>query len=242
MTIARLLKPIPTYSQPSLSTTPLASLLHRNEPLILSQCFLNMPAINKWPQPTHLQNYANHPIEIEVSSRGTSGYGERHETTLGDYLDLLSVPLPYRIYMSQVPLFKQIPELQKDVTTPLITEILGQGEEYSTSTWIGKQSLTPLHHDPRALTNLFVQICGRKEFRLFSPDMSKEVLHVGEGTLRNTASVDVWNSDIGEGFEGVVNSGDGIIIPRGWWHSVRSVEDELCMSVNWWVKLRDKRA
>jgi hypothetical protein len=198
-----------------------------------------MPAVTRWPQPSYLQNFTNEPIEIEVSPQDISGYGERHETTLGEYLNLLSVPLPYRIYMSQVPLFKKIPELEDDVTNPLVTEILKLGEVYTTSTWIGKQSLTPLHHDPRALTNLFVQICGRKEFRLFPLDIPRDVLKVGEGTARNTASVDVWGTDIGEGFEGNVEAGDGIVVPRGWWHSVRSVEDELCMSVNWWFKLKE---
>ena len=74
---------------------------------------------------------------------------------------------------------------------------------------------------------------------MFSPNISTEKLRVGEGTMRNTAEVDVWSEEIGEGIEGVVAPGDGIIIPRGWWHSVRSTEDEVTMSVNWWLKLKD---
>jgi hypothetical protein len=199
-----------------------------------------MPALSRWPQQSYLHKFVQQPIEIEVSLHETQGYGERHEMTLGNYLTLLSHQLPYRIYMAQVPLFENIPELQRDVTTPLIEEILVQGEVYSTSTWIGKRSFTPLHHDARALTNLFVQICGRKEFRLFPPEISVDKLGIGEGTLGNTASIDVWNEDIEEGMEGIVVAGDGIIIPRGWWHTVRSQQDDLNMSVNWWFQPRNK--
>ena len=126
-----------------------------------------MPAITRWPQQSYLDKFSHQPIEIEVSAHEAAGYGERHETSLGEYLTMLSHPLPYRIYMAQFPLFERIPELKKDVTTSLVENILREGEKYSTSTWIGKRSLTPLHHDPRALTNLFIQICGRKVFRLF---------------------------------------------------------------------------
>ena len=198
-----------------------------------------MPAITRWPQQSCLDKFSHQPIEIEVSAHEAVSYGERHETSLGEYLTMLSHPLPYRIYMAQFPLFERIPELEKDVTTSLVKNILQEGEKYSTSTWIGKRSVTPLHHDPRALTNLFVQICGCKEFRMFSPAIEQDRLRVGDGTMRNTANVDVWTEDIGEGMEGVVSGGDGIIIPRGWWHSVRCQEDQLNMSVNWWFKLNN---
>lgn len=196
-----------------------------------------MPAITQWPQPSYLQKFSSQPIEIEISLHDAQGYGERHETSLGEYLYLLSRSLPYRIYLAQFPLFERIPELQNDVTTPLIEEILSEGELYSTSTWIGKKSLTPLHHDPKALTNLFVEVCGRKEFRMFPPTIPKDQLRLVVGTLGNTANIDVWNEDIGSGVAGIVSAGDGIIIPCGWWHSVRSQEDNLNISVNWWFKL-----
>src|SRR5271169_6715311 len=139
MTITNLLKPIPSYTCSSISSTLLRKLLHLNEPFILSQCFQDMSAITRWPQESYLQKFSRQPIEIEVTSHESQGYGERHETTLGDYLTMLSRPLPYRIYMAQFPLFEKIPELQGDVTTPLVEDILREGERYSTSTWIGKR-------------------------------------------------------------------------------------------------------
>jgi hypothetical protein len=237
MTGTSLLKPIPSFTRHVLSSAKLKDLLHGSSPLILSQCFTDMPAIKRWQDLSYFDPFSSQPIEVEVSSHDAPGYGERNETTLGEYLSVLPHDLPYRLYMAQFPLFERIPQLRKDVTTPLISEILAFGEVYSTSTWIGRRSLTPLHHDPRTLTNLFIQVCGRKKIRMFSPDTPRERLNLGWGTLQNTSDVDVWREHIGGGYEGDVSAGDGLIIPRGWWHSLRS-DDEISMSVNWWFKLK----
>jgi len=239
MTVPSLLKPIPSYTRQALSSTPLSNLLHGRTPFILSKCFPDMPAVDRWRNLSYFDPFSSQTIEVEVSPHDAPGYGERNETNLGDFISVLPHQLPYRIYMAQFPLFERIPQLQNDVTTPLVKEILAMGEVYSTSTWIGRRSLTPLHHDPRTLTNLFVQVCGKKEIRMFSPGTPREKLKVGHGMLKNTSSVDVWKQDIGEGYEGSVSAGDGLIIPRGWWHSLRS-DDEISMSVNWWFKLNNE--
>lgn len=239
MTNVRLLRPIPSYTTLHLSSK-LPQILHSHKPFIISQSFEDMPAISRWLSPNYFHQFYNHRIEIEVSPYDAPGYGERHESDLGEFMTLLTQSLPFRVYMAQSPLLDQIPQLKKDVKSELVERILREGEVYSTATWIGRKSLTPLHHDPRALTNLFVEISGQKEFRLFDPDVKREALELGEGTMKNTSSVDVWTTDIGEGWEGTVNAGDGLVIPRGWWHSVRSKGDDINMSVNWWFKLKDQ--
>jgi len=237
----RALALLQSYTRPALSSSSLRHIIDTDKPAILSQCFQDLPALTKWPQRCYLRKFADHPIEIEVSPLDAPGYGERHEISLGAYLEMLDHQLPYRAYMAQFPLFERIPHLQADVTTPLVEEILRRGEKYSSSTWIGKKSLTPLHHDPKALTNLFIQICGTKRVRMFPPESDRERLWVGEGTLRNTSTVDVWRGevDLGDGLEGTLRAGDGLIIPKGWWHSVQSDEDLLNISVNWWFKILD---
>jgi hypothetical protein len=215
--------------------------MHSQKPFLLSQSFLDMPAITRWSQPSYFGQFSSQPIEIEVSPHDSPGYGERQEASLGEFLALLEHNTPFRVYMAQFPLTERIPELKEDLSSQIADKVLRSGEVYSSSTWIGRRSLTPLHHDPRALTNLFIQICGEKEFRLFDPEkVEKRKLKVGAGTMGNTSSVDVWREDFGEeGVEGTVRAGDGVVIPRGWWHSVRSRRDTINMSVNWWFKLDD---
>jgi Cupin-like domain len=203
-----------------------------------------MPAVSRWSDKSYLKKFSNEPVEVEVSPFENRAYGERHEMILGDFLDLLSYPLSYRLYLSQSSLLSTVPELRHDVTTSLASSILGIGELYSTAAWIGKHTYTPLHRDPKNLTNLFVQIQGRKQFRIFHPDIEiYNDLKLGTGISNNTSSLDMREDDLGQGMEGVLSSGDGIIIPNGWWHTVRSQDenDDFNISVNWWFALKDKK-
>lgn len=38
------------------------------------------------------------------------------------------------------------------------------------------------------------------------------------------------------GYEAHVGRGDGLFIPKGWWHSVKGVGDGITGSVNWWFR------
>ena len=239
MTKVGLFKSIPSYTLSCLPSN-LPKLLHLQQPFIIPQAFSRMPAISLWPSSGYFLQFSDHRVEIEVSPLDSPGYGERHETSLGEFLSLLNSSLPFRVYLAQVPLAEQIPQMKEDIKCEAVERILQDREVYSTATWIGRASLTPLHHDPRALTNLFVQITGQKEFRLFDPSVPQNKLKLGEGTMGNTSSIDVWKEDIGEGWEGTVQAGDGLVVPRGWWHSVRSKGDEINMSVNWWFKLKEQ--
>jgi hypothetical protein len=49
----------------------------------------------------------------------------------------------------------------------------------------------------------------------------------------------VWNSrnDVsGECWEAELSSGDGLFIPKGWWHSIKGVGTGMTGSVNWWFR------
>lgn len=37
-------------------------------------------------------------------------------------------------------------------------------------------------------------------------------------------------------YETLVQAGDSLFIPKGWWHSVKSSGDDLNVSVNWWFR------
>lgn len=72
------------------------------------------------------------------------------------------------------------------------------------------------------------------------------------GRERERMEERVWGGEEGEGagLETVLGEGEAVLIPRGWWHAVRSVESgrldgegeggmrraELSASVNWWFR------
>ena len=96
--------------------------------------------------------------------------------------------------------------------------------------WIGPgNTFTPLHHD--LTNNLLVQFVGRKQVVLVSPAETPRLyndLHVFSaiGDLTDPA-LDTTRHPLLEGlrFQVVLlNPGDALFIPIGWWHQVRSLD------------------
>lgn len=62
-----------------------------------------------------------------------------------------------------------------------------------------------------------------------------------EGEEREVLEDVVWSRDGGAGddecWDVEVGSGDGLFIPKGWWHSIKSAEGQgMVGSVNWWFR------
>jgi hypothetical protein len=88
--------------------------------------------------------------------------------------------------------------------------------------WLGpKGTVTPLHHDT---TNVFFhQIHGRKEFTLVSP-FSGDVLDKPNGYYGNPRSKR-------RGQRIVLEPGDALFLPAGWWHEVRALDASISLSL-----------
>lgn len=159
-----------------------------------------------------------------------------------------------RLYLAQCPLEDLPEQLQSDLPKPDLISKIGKGDIYGSSLWAGRPpTRTPLHRDPNP--NLFVQLAGTKVVRLMKPDagrklymsvrssghahMRGEEMMVGDENARLEEAV--WGDDGSanrgvHGWEAVLESGDGLYIPLGWWHSVRGVGSGVNASVNWWFR------
>ncbi|RPB05336.1 Clavaminate synthase-like protein [Choiromyces venosus 120613-1] len=156
-------------------------------------------------------------------------------------------------YLAQCSI-DEIPELKDTLPTPQYIHA-GKGDVYNVNLWMGHAALivTPLHKDPNP--NLFVQLAGTKRVRMFEPDIGRRIMQEFGGGVKRFRMPDemmdgkhreilekvVWGEDEAEdgvpGFETMVGPGDGIFIPKGWWHAIRSVgEDGAVASVNWWFR------
>lgn len=170
------------------------------------------------------------------------------------FLDASTVSLGYRIpslYIAQAQIIDLPKELQDDMPTPRLVKEAGKGDVYDANIWLGlPPTYTPLHKDPNP--NLFVQVAGSKRVRVFRPEVGRSIFHqvqmkIGqnssatfrgdemmEGPQRKPLEDAVWQDDMSlDGFEAVVHPGDAVFIPKGWWHSFKSVGDHVSMSVNW---------
>ena len=162
------------------------------------------------------------------------------------------------IYLAQASLSGLPPSLLEDLPTPEIVLKAGKGDVYDTSIWLGQApTYTPLHRDPNP--NLFVQLAGRKQVRLFKPDLGNAIFHHVQASIGGAANATMRGAEMMEGAERIaleravwkphsdafwtaeglqceVGPGDGLFIPKGWWHSIKGIGQGMIGSVNWWFR------
>jgi Cupin-like domain len=107
--------------------------------------------------------------------------------------------------------------------------------------WVGKGgTMTPVHRD--VPHNLHVHLTGRKRWLLFRPADSARMYSRGLFSgMPNFADVDPEQPDYGRhprfrgvtAIGGVVNPGETLFIPHGWWHHTRTLDDAVSMNF-WW--------
>ncbi|KXX74372.1 putative lysine-specific demethylase JMJD5 [Madurella mycetomatis] len=158
-----------------------------------------------------------------------------------------------QLYIAQAPLSLLPAPLLADVPTPALVRGAGRGDVYSSSIWLGLEpTYTPWHRDPNP--NLFCQLRGRKAVRMLPPRRGEvlfreavqrvrpggggasprirgeEMMH---GRERRVLWEAVWggggdgDAPPGEMVEAVVEEGDALFIPLGWWHSHRTLSSKV---------------
>ncbi|HYH97993.1 cupin-like domain-containing protein [Hyalangium sp.] len=218
------------------------ALAARTSPLVLTEAIGDWPALRNWT-PAFFRGLCG---EREV---WLHRYTRRNalKATLGAYVDGLegrgpladSGPELYFAYDASV--LGGTTRLRDDFDfRPLFPAGMGMPK---TGLWMGRQGAhTPLHYDMDAL-NLHAVLRGRKRFILFPPEDSPHLYpsDVFEWTTVfsevNLARPDLARHPLAvraRGLEAVVGPGEVLLLPRGWWHDVVSLEDSLSLNA-WWV-------
>ncbi len=97
------------------------------------------------------------------------------------------------------------------------------------SLWMGpKGTFTALHHD--TCHALFVQLVGRKRFRLASP-LIPDLLETIEPYYHSQHSL-AEACEPSHYLEAEIGPGDALFLPVGWWHDARSLSLSIGMSFN----------
>ncbi|KAF2869856.1 hypothetical protein BDV95DRAFT_497103 [Massariosphaeria phaeospora] len=201
------------------------------------------------------------PLEMTRSSSSLAGLPlqssfERFEAPLSILLSQMTgaQESAIQLYLAQCSLADLPSDLQTDLPTPDVISRVGKGDIYGSSLWLGRPpTRTPLHRDPNP--NLFVQLAGKKVVRMMKPkdglalyerlqeggrhaNMRGEEMMAGTETERLEDAVwsDKEGGTVADGVQAELESGDGLFIPLGWWHSVRGVGSGANASVNWWFR------
>jgi lysine-specific demethylase 8 len=162
-------------------------------------------------------------------------------------------------YLAQHDLFEQIPALRNDISipdycfsSPPLPSIKPPGKDVAPmqepllNAWFGPAgTVSPLHADP--YYNILCQVVGKKYVRLYMPRDSAKLyprgIDVDGIDMSNTSNVDVegdereWDEKFplfreAPYVETILEEGECLYIPIGWWHYVRSLT--VSISVSFW--------
>lgn len=104
---------------------------------------------------------------------------------------------------------------------------------------MGDMQVTPLHHDPHY--NLLAQVVGTKYVRLYHPGHTDSLYPYTTGLTKNSSQVDIDDPDLRAhpafaqvaAMECMLQPGQMLFIPPGWWHYVKALSVSFSVSF-WW--------
>jgi|GEM_PF-305560 len=212
-----------------------------NTPVILIGMIHDWPALSLW-SPDYLKaKYGESWVEVQTNRNSDPNYEintDRHQQTvrLKDYADwVVSGGETNDFYM-----VANNGNLDREDLKSLLDDIEMLPEFLDASKasqhvffWFGPAgTITPLHHDPMNL--MMAHIWGRKRWRLISPEETP-LLYNNVGVF---SEVDLENPDLEKYplfkgvrvIEAVLEPGEIIFVPVGWWHQVKGLDPSIALS------------
>jgi lysine-specific demethylase 8 len=235
-----------------------------HRPVILEGVASEWPAFSKWTLDFFETSFPGRRVPIEVwdaaeDERDAGSFltkTQRVEMDWSAYVELCRASPPSkRHYLAQYPIFDAHPELRADVGSlepyfafpAIYPRPVRRVLTAKPLLWLGPGgTVTTLHFD--MYQNMFVQLAGRKRFILVSPEQSDLVYYADPrfGMFASFSPVDIEQPDLDRyplvrrvrALECVVEPGEMLFIPLGWWHHVRSFEPSTSMNFWWWPVVR----
>lgn len=236
----------------------------RNRPVVLTGLTEDWKAIKTWSPEYFSTHYPNAKViytawnSSEPINDPTDYYRNRKrlKTTLGDFIASMNASPSSQDYISQFPIFNELPQLTEDIQSlddymnvPQVYPAALQKKLKKAATfWLGPAGIvTPVHFD--SAHNLLVQIHGHKNLILIPPSQSKLLyypsLHLGHV---NYSPVDVEAPDLqrfprfrkATPIEVQLAPGEILFIPVRWWHYARALERTISLNF-WWFSIDSLR-
>jgi len=206
-----------------------------NRPVVLTGLTEDWPAVRVWGPEYFRSRFGDERVEITHRREADRCYERNfasHRTTVrfADYVSMVEDRAGndhYVVARNHVLESPGLGKLKDDfscfdgILDPLTAEV-----PY-VRLWFGPAgTLTPLHCDDRSV--LFVQVTGRKQVKMIAPYFLGNVYNDD----RCYSSVDLESVDLDRFpamrdvpvLETVLEPGECLFIPLGWWHWVRSLE------------------
>lgn len=210
-------------------------------PVVLTGHTTDWPAMQRWSPADLKARFGRLDVEVQADRKANPRYEEdklahRRTVRLGDFVDQVVAGGETNDYY----LTANNEALRRPEFAPLLDDVgslppcCNRAELAERSSfWFGPGgTVTPLHHDTLMLFH--TQVVGRKRWRLISP-LQGPRLYNTEGVF-SPIDLDAVDLDRFPLFkdvrvlEVVVEPGETMFLPLGWWHQVRALDMSLSFS------------
>ncbi|MEM1402669.1 MAG: cupin-like domain-containing protein [Pseudomonadota bacterium] len=204
--------------------------------VVVSDMAAQWPALRNWSPNRLKARFGEREVRVYDASFGTPGknyMGSIDTMSFGDFLDETQ-ERGRDLRMFLYNLSRQIPEILDDIVLPEVGLRFSRSFVFSFFGCAG--STTPLHYDIDMGDVLHTVIRGRRRIRLFPPS-DAPALYRHPCTVRSYVSLDGpitrEHSALAHatGYEVVLEPGQTLYMPAGWWHEFHYLEAGMGVSL-----------
>jgi ribosomal protein L16 Arg81 hydroxylase len=213
-----------------------------NRPLILTDLADDWPAMTRWTPAYFADRFGGELVEIQAGRNADADYEinsprHKHQLPMRDFVDAVTSG---RAGNDQY-LTANNHALKRPGLRPLLDDI-GRLPPWCDRSQLPGQALlwfggpgvvTPMHHDTLQL--LHTQVLGRKRWRLVSPLQTPLVYnHIGVFSKLSMTPSDRQRYPLADQLDiidVVVEPGETLFVPVGWWHHVQTLD--VCISLSY---------
>ena len=213
----------------------------KNRPVIMTDLLNDWPALSKWSCDYLRDKYGRVKVRAQTRRKSFPIYevflkGHTEEMYFADFVDAVeSTTGNNEIYLTANDGLLELPEMNSmyEDCRPFPSFLTSELSPQKQFVWFGPQgALSPVHRDK--LNVLMTQVMGRKRVKL----ISSHALHRMYNFESFFSEVDIERPDLERYplFAGlrildvVLQPGDALFIPVGWWHHVRSLDTSINVS------------
>jgi hypothetical protein len=218
--------------------------LNPRKPLIIRKATECWPALQKWTFEYVKEMVGDAIVPLYDSSKADPAKpvnAAAAEMKFGDYVDLIQKqPTDLRIFLFDP--IKHAPHLLEDYRSP--TNLMGGFlDKYPNMFFGGAGSVTFLHYDIDLAHIFHTHFNGRKHVILFDQKWSERLYRIPFATYAledyNLECPDFKNFPALKGIEGqqaVLEHGDTLFMPTGYWHWMKYLNGSFSISLRAWDK------
>jgi hypothetical protein len=214
------------------------------KPLIIRKATETWPALQKWTFDYLKETVGDITVPLYDSSKADPSKpinASAAEMKFGDYIDLIQKePTDLRIFLFDP--IKYAPKLLEDYRSP--SDLMGGFlDKYPNMFFGGKGSVTFLHFDIDLAHIFHTHFNGRKHVILFDYKWRERLYCIPFATYA-LEDYDLEKPDFTkfpaldgvEGQEAILEHGDTLFMPTGWWHWMKYLDGSFSISLRAWDK------